>query len=258
MKPCLCATIVAIKHTTQQSNLTTPWQDKHYAHWLHIWNELTQTAGHQLGYANMVGNTPDLYGLRTTENGASSPTVVAGKTLYIPLQFWYCRNAGLALPLIALQYHEVKINIEFEQLNNLYWAGSQASSSDPWVTNQSVVTPSSIASASLYVDYIYLDAEERRRFAQVSHEYLLFEKGRKAVGMYETEINTSQNPLVVSLVTLNINSNTTAASIGVQEYQCNIAKMLEVPKACNTKLIWQHVNGREKNSDMVKICKIYG
>ena len=75
--------------------------DKHYSEWLHIWNELTQTAGHALGYANMVGNTPDLTALSTTAGNASSATVVAGKYLYIPLQFWFCRNAGLALPLIA-------------------------------------------------------------------------------------------------------------------------------------------------------------
>ncbi len=69
--------------------------DKHYAAWLHIWNELTQTAGHQLGYANMVGNTPDLFGVTTTANGDTSPQVVPSKTLYIPLQFFFCRNAGL-------------------------------------------------------------------------------------------------------------------------------------------------------------------
>ena len=78
--------------------------DKHYSEWLHIWNELTQTAGHQVGYANMVGNVPAL-----TMETASTP----GVTLFIPLQFWFCRNPGLALPLIALQYHEIKINIEF-------------------------------------------------------------------------------------------------------------------------------------------------
>ena len=71
--------------------------------------------------------------------------------LYIPLQFWFCRNPGLALPLIALQYHEVSVIATFE--------------------NSSVLqgTPN----CDLWVDYIYLDTEERRRFAQVSHEYLI-------------------------------------------------------------------------------------
>lgn len=87
--------------------------DKHYSEWLHIWNELTQTAGHSLGYANMVGNTPDLTEISwATKNSSGAPStnaqtdsygnpVVQGKYLYIPLQFWFCRNPGLALPLIA-------------------------------------------------------------------------------------------------------------------------------------------------------------
>jgi len=81
-------------------------------------------------------------------------------TLFIPLQFWFCRNPGLALPLIALQYHEVKINIEFR--NAAECCGATA-------------MPSGLKlnAASLYVDYIYLDTDERRRFAQVSHEYLI-------------------------------------------------------------------------------------
>ena len=78
--------------------------DKHYSEWFHIWNELSQPAGKQVGYANMVGNVPAL-----TMKTSATPEV----TLFIPLQFWFCKNPGLALPLIALQYHEVKINIEF-------------------------------------------------------------------------------------------------------------------------------------------------
>ena len=73
--------------------------DKHYGDWLHIWNELSQTAGKQQGYQNMVGNVDKLY--RPVGAGKSTPAT----TLFIPLQFWFCRNPGLALPLIALQYH---------------------------------------------------------------------------------------------------------------------------------------------------------
>ena len=79
--------------------------DRHYGDWLNIWNELTLPAGHQVGYDNMVGNTIHLTGTGLKHTEAS--------TLYVPLQFWFCRNPGLALPLIALQYHEVKFNVEF-------------------------------------------------------------------------------------------------------------------------------------------------
>lgn len=105
--------------------------DKHTGEWMEIWNELTQEEGKVAAHAAMT----------TAAAGA------AAKTLYIPLEFWFCRNPGLALPLIALQYHEVKFNVQF---------GSSA-----------------FSDAKLYVDYIYLDTDERRRFAQISHEYLI-------------------------------------------------------------------------------------
>jgi len=117
--------------------------DKHYGDWMHIWNELSQEAGKKAGYGLMTG----------AALGAQS----AETDLYIPLEFWFCRNPGLALPLIALQYHEVKINIEFRALSEIVTSGVSAS----------------LSAASLYVDYIYLDTDERRRFAQVSHEYLI-------------------------------------------------------------------------------------
>ena len=130
--------------------------DKHYGDWLHIWNELTQTASKQRGYANMVGNVDALYRPRSVGKSTLPET-----TLFIPLQFWFNRNPGLALPLIALQYHEVKINLEFRTLTDLIGFKTNAPANVQ------------IKSASLYVDYIYLDTDERRRFAQVSHEYLI-------------------------------------------------------------------------------------
>jgi hypothetical protein len=72
-------------------------RDKQYGEWLQIWNELTQMEEKYDGYDTMIGHTSDLFG--TTAAGGT----IAKKTLYIPLQFWFCRNAGLALPLIALQ-----------------------------------------------------------------------------------------------------------------------------------------------------------
>lgn len=158
--------------------------DKHYNDWLHIWNELTQEPGKQAGYAKMVGNVPELTNLiyaggspcendcfggppnTSEEVGSCTPMY----TLYVPLQFWFCRNPGLALPLIALQYHEVRFNLEFNALTNLCW--SQATGNDPnSIYNR--VAQTGLVAASLYIDYIYLDTDERRKFAQVSHEYLI-------------------------------------------------------------------------------------
>ena len=127
--------------------------DKHYGDWLHIWNELSQTAGHYDGYKAMVSGVD---ASMSASNNDLKLDDDKARELYIPLQFWFCRNPGLALPLIALQYHEVKINIEFAPLSA--------------VTDDTTVPT---FSAELYVDYVYLDTDERRRFAQVSHEYLI-------------------------------------------------------------------------------------
>eukprot|EP00798_Chlamydomonas_sp_ICE-L_P027555 gene27555-biopygen5872 len=153
--------------------------DRHYGDWMHIWNELTQTPGHQLGYASMLGNTPELTQIYDNCFGTSGrgAMTVPSKTLWIPLEFWWCRNPGLALPLIALQYHEVKINLEFNDAKNCFWAGRNTAltSSDPptWTTNLNLVSTPSLATASLFIDYIFLDTDERRRFASAPHEYLI-------------------------------------------------------------------------------------
>ena len=70
--------------------------DRQYGDWMTIWNELTLPKGKETGYNQMINGTA----------GGDSKA-------YVPLEFWFCRNVGLALPLLALQYHEVKINIEY-------------------------------------------------------------------------------------------------------------------------------------------------
>ena len=131
--------------------------DKHYSHWLYIWNELSLPKSKRDGYNKMVG---------MSGNSSNSATgELSGKTLYIPLEFWFCRNVGLALPLIALQYHEVKLNIQFETGDNCH--GNTTAGDKPGSSGAPFPT------ATLWVDYIFLDTDERRRFAQLSHEYLI-------------------------------------------------------------------------------------
>ena len=160
--------------------------DKQYGDWLHIWNELTQEAGKQAGYAKMVGNVPQL--VNTLVQGGEDCDAFCGSgapntldevvkcspeyTLYIPLQFWFNRHPGLALPLIALQYHEVRINLEFNTINNMCWDITPQITSNLH-TVRDRVSNAGLVAASLYVDYIYLDTDERRKFAQVAHEYLI-------------------------------------------------------------------------------------
>ena len=169
--------------------------DKHYGDWLHIWNELTQTAGHQAGYANMVGNVPRLTqpvsGAAESGLGCDATSCIPETTLFVPLQFWFCRNPGLALPLIALQYHEVKFNIELRSVDECCWKTS-AFTSVP-----------TLKSAALWVDYIYLDTDERRRFVQVSHEYLIEQlqfTGDESVSTTSNKIKLNFNHPVKELV----------------------------------------------------------
>ena len=130
--------------------------DKHYSDWLYIWNELSLPIGKRYAYDTMVGADKDIL------NGGFVNSAITETTLYIPFEFWFCRNVGLALPLIALQYHEVKVKIDFETKANCISVGDGLLSDFEEIKN-----------ISLWADYIFLDTDERRRFAQLSHEYLI-------------------------------------------------------------------------------------
>jgi hypothetical protein len=122
--------------------------DKHYGVWMCIWDELTRNDDLNKAWNTNVGNDA---------NGGMSNDAV--RNLFVPLQFFCCRNDGLALPLIALQYHDVRLEFNFNSSGNLAHGSSTFNSA--------------MSNTSLLVDYIYLDSEERKRFAQASHEYLI-------------------------------------------------------------------------------------
>tara|TARA_Y100000590_G_C15636358_1_gene983143 strand:+ start:198 stop:1517 length:1320 start_codon:yes stop_codon:yes gene_type:complete len=137
--------------------------DKHYGLWMGIWYELTTPKSKRYGGDILVGhdnfndNDPKL------RNGSYH--------LHIPLYFWFCRHEGLALPLIALQFHEVRINIKFRQLDELWQSLHGKFNQD--LCNIICKDKYNIQSASLYVDYIYLENEERKLFVQRKHNYLI-------------------------------------------------------------------------------------
>ena len=147
--------------------------DKHYSEWLYIWNELSLPYGKREGYYKMIG--------ANVENCCTKLSGTNSYELYVPLEFWFCRNVGLALPLIALQYHEVKINIEYESVSNLcdvnvknYCIENDAATNAVKNNTYNASSPNlTLDEPTLWVDYIFLDTDERRRFAQLSHEYLI-------------------------------------------------------------------------------------
>jgi len=166
--------------------------DKHYSAWLDIYNELFET---NINYIKLL-NGEDF----NDRPVSSTETTINNTSVFIPLRFWFNRNPGLALPLIALQYHEVKILIELNQVSELK-ASFNVTDSAVTDSNQKLTgaIPTKIISTGsptthqannfsfnteielkcvitnkhLLVNYVYLDTDERRRFAQVSHEYLI-------------------------------------------------------------------------------------
>ena len=185
--------------------------DRQYGDWMHIWNQLTLTSEQQRGYYKMVGNTTQLTFITDPSFAAvdgpcatSAPTQVCAPrnalpetTLYVPLQFWYCRNPGLALPLIALQYHEIKINLDLRPIDECLWAvTSLNNTSSTSSLKVSTAYQMSLVAASLYVDYVFLDTEERRRMAQSAHEYLIEQlqfTGDESVGSSSNKIKLNFN-----------------------------------------------------------------
>ena len=148
--------------------------DKHYGRWMHIWSQLTKTNEHALSHTQMVNGN----------NGFNS------NTLYVPLQFFCCRNDGLALPLIALQYHDVRLEFEFNSaancISNLNKAGTAVGTKSENVF---------MSNTSVFINYIYLDSEERKRFSQASHEYLIEQLQFTGIDSVSSDSNDISNKI---------------------------------------------------------------
>ena len=209
--------------------------DKHYGHWLEVWSELTEPNTAMKSHTQGAENTGTLFQNMSGMGGTFGDGAASTVPIFVPLQFWFNRNPGLALPLIALQYHEVKVAIQFLTVA----AGG----------------PNLDASGiSLWADYIYLDTDERRRFAQQSHEYLIEQV------QYESHTNNNSKELnfnhpVKELIwagpggtTTDANSSrTTPVALGATTYQLKLNghdRMAARPLTYFTRAqVWQHHSG---------------
>jgi hypothetical protein len=136
--------------------------DKHTGEWLNIWGELTVPKNKRDGYDEMMGHW-NVYPPSAID--ATQPL-----QLIIPLRFWFCNTIGAALPLVALQAHPVRIIMHLRPFQEMWW--SAALPAPPGQPCPSI-NPVSITRFQMFGDYIYLDTEERRRFAAAEHEYLI-------------------------------------------------------------------------------------
>jgi hypothetical protein len=129
--------------------------DRHFSEWLDIWHQLTTNEGLIGAYHTMVGN----YNAKSSlEANATSPL-----RLYIPMCFWFNRDYSLALPLIALQYHDIVLKVQLRDFNSCYRNN----------TNTTLLSGYQLSLCNAWVDYIHLDMEERRKYANNSHEIVI-------------------------------------------------------------------------------------
>lgn len=199
--------------------------DKHYSEWLEIWSSLTRAGGKEEAYHELIGeysggpgsnyNTPAHTAAEDNPLGTIQATIGAGttnvensglgksarssglvsKNLLIPLHFWFCRDYGSSLPMIALNHQEVKLTIEFRALDELV-----KSHNDNVNLNDVNGELPRLTNTSLLVDYIYLDTEERKVFAEKKHEYLIdqlqYDGGGETMNLngnlFETNLGFSQ------------------------------------------------------------------
>ena len=161
--------------------------DKHTGEWLNIWGELTVPKNQRDGYNEMVGHW-NVY--PPIGNDASVPL-----SLTIPLRFWFCNTIGAALPLIALQAHPVRIIMHIRPFQELWWSPDiPAAPGQPCP----MITPVSITRFQMFGDYIYLDNDERRKFASADHEYLIDQLQISPIQSIAAGITTLSVPLYVN------------------------------------------------------------
>ena len=174
--------------------------DHQYGEWLEIYSQLTLPPSKLPAYNRMIGHTTTLLSSATTSSAI----------LYIPLQFFFCQTPGLALPLVSLQYHDVRINFQLKPLEELIIQ-----------TNPIDVFQGSIVDATLYVDYIYLDVQERQQFAARRHEYLI------------TQVQYNGAEPVIQTTTTNPASNSKMTPPG-QQYFLEFQSSVQVPRLGDT------------------------
>jgi hypothetical protein len=146
--------------------------DRQTGEWMEIWSQFATPPGQRQALNEMIGRY-EPYNVLGLQPGAQSD----GFHLLIPLQFYFCNNPGLYLPLLALQYSPIRINITLRPLQSLFWVAPPQPpfTQSGWMPACSVKVDctTQITNMMFWGEYVYLDVEERRRFVSETHEYLI-------------------------------------------------------------------------------------
>ena len=147
--------------------------DKQYGEWLHIWSELSVESSKRYGYEKMIGNIPEVYRCGDYHSRDAVDTIISReRKIIVPLRFWFNLMPGLALPLIALQYHEIDIHVILRPMNHLFTEKVQGGSKER-VSSRSYFGSQIPIDPYLECNYVFLDTDERTFFAKNSHDYLI-------------------------------------------------------------------------------------
>lgn len=131
--------------------------DRHTPEHWSIWDQLTESEEKRAGYSAMIGRY-DTYDINYDAMSSD-----AARTLYVPLRFTFNTNPGSALPLVALQFHDAQLNFEFRAFRDLVRTNVPGAS----------FASAPVLDATLYVTYAFLSQDERMKFSQMPHEYLI-------------------------------------------------------------------------------------
>lgn len=138
--------------------------DKHFGEWMDVWSELSEKEEKRAGLWDMIGKYD-----QAAYDDRPSRTQSRRRTLYIPLIFSFNRHQGLALPLVALTYHQIRFNIEFRP----YLECIRTTAAVTKLEAKAGGALPAFEDIKLYAEYVFLDTPERRRFATMPHEYLV-------------------------------------------------------------------------------------
>ena len=132
--------------------------DRQYGKWLFIWNELAQNSYKKSTINKLIGNVPEL----TSYNRDTKDSY----NLFIPLKFWFNKDYGISIPLISMRYQDLVLRIKIASLKDCIYT-------DYNDVNNDLIDKIKIFNMNVMASYIFLDNDERKKFAKSSHEYLI-------------------------------------------------------------------------------------